>query len=59
MLSYIESHVVISEIVEKSKDSADAIKKIMKLKYPNTNNFIEEAHARAFYVSFSLKERTT
>ncbi len=52
MLSYIESHVVISEIVEKSKDSADAINKIMKLKYPNTNNFIEEAHARAFYVKF-------
>ncbi len=45
-------HLVMSEIVEKSKDASSAIKQMTKLKYPNTNNFIEEAHAKNFYIKF-------
>lgn len=45
-------HIVMAEIVEGSNDAQTAIKKIMKLKYPNTNNYIEEVHARAFYAKY-------
>lgn len=45
-------HVVLSEIVENSTNVESAIKKITKLKYPNTNNYIEDIHARAFYAKF-------
>lgn len=45
-------HIVISQIVEKSKNAESAIKEMMKLKYPNSKDYIEEAHAKAFYIKY-------
>ncbi len=43
----------IYDIVKKSKSSSDAVEKITKLKYPNSNEYIKDEHAKCFYEKFA------
>jgi hypothetical protein len=43
----------IYDIVKKSKSLSDAVEKITKLKYPNSNEYIKDEHAKCFYEKFA------
>jgi hypothetical protein len=47
---------IIYDIVKKSKSSSDAIKELTKLKYPNSNEYIQDDHAKFFYEKFSKSD---
>ncbi len=42
----------IQHIVNKSKSASKAIEKLTKLKYPNSDSYIKDEHAKYFYEKF-------
>lgn len=46
-------HKVISDIVKKSKDCNEAIKKLCTLKYPKSEHYIKKEEAKFFYQKYS------
>lgn len=45
-------HKVISDIVKKSENCNEAIKKLCKLKYPKSDHYIKKEEAKFFYEKY-------